>query len=318
MHRRSIQLIAGTTYAVSLPKTWVKQRHLKEKNELLLYEKEDGTLVVSPLALQERIVRNITLSVDTYTNTIDQIMFALYYLGIEELTLVSKKEISKEVRSRIRKTLSHMSGTEITYEDKQKITLKVFLDRSKIDIHQILYRISLIIDLSITNILEQFAVEEIRINEQEIDRLYHLIAKIVYLSLIDSAVLASSTIHNTACIPSYFLMSKRLENIGDDINNLAEYLHKTNAAFAHKKELLSFIKTELGRSMNFLLSPKKHVFEKLSSEQKRATQQTILAIKDVTIQNYITDILRYIIDIQEEIVTLSFYNTLPQLTLQQV
>ena len=34
MHRRKIQLIAGTTYSISLPKEWVKKNHLKEMHNL--------------------------------------------------------------------------------------------------------------------------------------------------------------------------------------------------------------------------------------------------------------------------------------------
>ena len=232
MHRRKIQLIAGTTYSVSLPKEWVRKNNLKEKNEILFYEKNDRTLVISPYAIEGKKLNEISLDIDKYISAIDQILFAVYYLGIENISLFSKKELTKDVKSRIRKTITHMSGTEITYEDKQKITMKVLLDKSKVEIFQVLYRISLIIESSILNILEQLNINEIRINENEIDRLYHLTAKIVSLSLTDSNILYSSKIKNISLIPAYFLISKRLENIGDNINHLSEHLHKNKVKFA--------------------------------------------------------------------------------------
>ena len=310
MHRRKIQLIAGTTYSVSLPKEWVRKNNLKEKNEILFYEKNDRTLVISPYAIEGKKLNEISLDIDKYISAIDQILFAVYYLGIENISLFSKKELTKDVKSRIRKTITYMSGTEINYEDKQKITIKVLLDKSKVEIFQVLYRISLIIESSILNILEQLNINEIRINENEIDRLYHLITKIISLSIIDSNILNSSKIKNVSLIPAYFLISKRLENIGDNINHLSEYLHKTKVKFENKNEILNFAKTELNRSISYFMSKSTNIFQKINVDNLRIINDYILKLKDKTIQNYLEDIIRYVVDIEEEIVNISFYNQL--------
>ena len=310
MHRRKIQLIAGTTYSVSLPKEWVRKNNLKEKNEILFYEKNDRTLVISPYAIEGKKLNEISLDIDKYISAIDQILFAVYYLGIENISLFSKKELTKDVKSRIRKTITYMSGTEINYEDKQKITIKVLLDKSKVEIFQVLYRINLIIESSILNILEQLNINEIRINENEIDRLYHLITKIISLSIIDSNILNSSKIKNVSLIPAYFLISKRLENIGDNINHLSEYLHKTKVKFENKNEILNFAKTELNRSISYFMSKSTNIFQKINVDNLRIINDYILKSKDKTIQNYLEDIIRYVVDIEEEIVNISFYNQL--------
>ena len=310
MHRRKIQLIAGTTYSVSLPKEWVRKNNLKEKNEILFYEKNDRTLVISPYAIEGKKLNEISLDIDKYISAIDQILFAVYYLGIENISLFSKKELTKDVKSRIRKTITHMSGTEINYEDKQKIIMRVLLDKSKVEIFQVLYRVNLIIESSILNILEQLNINEIRINENEIDRLYHLITKIISLSIIDSNILNSSKIKNVSLIPAYFLISKRLENIGDNINHLSEYLHKTKVKFENKNEILNFAKTELNRSISYFMSKSTNIFQKINVDNLRIINDYILKSKDKTIQNYLEDIIRYVVDIEEEIVNISFYNQL--------
>ncbi|MBU2640130.1 MAG: AbrB/MazE/SpoVT family DNA-binding domain-containing protein [Nanoarchaeota archaeon] len=310
MHKRKIQLIAGTTYTISLPKEWVRKNNLKEKNEILIHEKNDRTLVISPHSIEGKKLNEISLNIDEYASNIDQVLFAVYYLGIENITLFSKKEITKDVKVKIRKTITHMSGTEIGYEDKQKITIKVLLDKSKVDITQVFYRISLIIESSISNILEQLDINEIRINENEIDRLYHLIAKIVSLSLIDSNILYSSKIRNVSLIPAYFLIGKKLENIGDNINHLSEYLHKSKINFENKKEILNFIKIELNKSIIYFMSKPSKTFEKINVDNLRIINNSISKLKDRTIQNYLEDIIRYVVDIEEEIVNISFYNKL--------
>lgn len=313
MHKRKIQLIAGATYSVSLPKEWVKKNNLREKEEILLYEKNDRTLVISPYSIKENRPNEISLNVEEYAQTIDQILFAIYYLGIENITLFSKKELSKEVKAKIRKTLSNMSGTEIIQEDQQRMIIKVLIDKSKLDIFQIIYRIGLILDLSLSNIMGQFNLSEIKMNETEIDRLYHLIAKIVSLSLIDSNILHSSNIKNVSLIPSYFLIGKRLENIADNIHNLSEYLSHHNLNVEHS-EILQIIRTELNRTMTYFLRIPTGVdiFKKINEPNLHTMSALLSAIKDTTIRNYISDITRFTLDVQEEMINISFYNQLIQ------
>jgi len=306
MHRRKIQLVAGTTYSVSLPKEWVKKNNLREKNEIILHEKNDRTLVISPHIIKENKLEEISLNVDDYPNNIDQMMFVVYYLGIENINLFSKKNFTKDMKSRIRKTLNNMSGTEITFEDPQRIKIKVLLDKSKINIIQVLYRLSLIIDSSITNILENLDLKEIQINEDEIDRLFHLVSKIVSLSLIDSNVLQSSRINNISLVPSYFLISKKLENIGDDVKRIARYMHTQKCRY---DEILKFIKKEFNKAMTNILSHEK-TFEKISPDDITKMKDTISKVKDQPVQKYLRDLFRHVIDIQEEIVNISFYNKL--------
>ena len=203
-----------------------------------------------------------------------------------------------------------MSGTEITYEDKNNIKIKVFLDKSKIDILQVIYRIILIIESSITSLLGEFSIEEIRINENEIDRLYHLISKIISLSLTDAGILQSSNINYSSLITSYFLIGKKLENIADNINHISEHLNSSKGKFEHSKEILLGIKEEMDICATAIIGNKKNVFEKVSSEKIKHINSLISGIKDKVILNYAEDIIRYTIDIEEEIVIISFYNHL--------
>ena len=55
-------------------------------------------------------------------------------------------------------------------------------------------------------------------------------------------------------------------------------------------------------------SPK--IFEKVDLDNLRVINNHISKSKDKTIQNYLEDIIRYIVDIEEEIINISFYNQL--------
>ena len=309
MEKRKIQLVAGTTYSISLPKEWIKKNKLKEKNEISISEKTDGSLVLSHSVIKEKNLHEISLDVDEYSDSIDQVLFALYYLGIENINLFSKRELKKDIKARIRNTLVHMSGTEISYEDKQKIEIKVLLDKSKVSLIQILYRICLIIDSSIENLLGNYDLKEIRANENEIDRLYHLTTKIISLSLIDSNVLSTSQIKDIILVPCYFLISKKLENIGDNIKSLAVHIDKNKVKF-EKEEILLFIRKEVDRSIKHILKDSFSMFRKSDDDSTEKMRDKIYRIKDKISSDYLKETLRYLEDIEEEIINLSFYKKL--------
>lgn len=309
MTQRKIQLIAGTTYTISLPKKWVEENSLKAHDAVDISEHDDGTLAISARKDIKRDITSMRINIDDYLENIEQVLFVIYYLGAEEILLTSKKELGKESKARIRKALTHMSGTEITHEDKTTIQIRVLLDKSKVVLTQVLYRIGLLLESSINGIIEKSAIDEIRINENEIDRLYHLITKMISLSLIDPGVKKSTGIEHSFLVPPYFLIAKRLENIGDNINRLAQHLDERRAGT--NIEILSAIKSEIDASLRALLQ-KKGIFR--VNKGLKALEEKILLEKDRTVRIYLRETVRLIIDVQEEIVNISFFKSLNELS----
>ena len=310
MERRKIQLIAGSTYSVSLPKEWVKKNNLKEKDEIYISERSNCSLVIYPYLAKERSFNEISINIDEYSEDIDQILFALYYLSVEEITLFSKNKLKKEDKNKIRKTLTHMSGTEISYEDEKTIIIRVLLDKRKVDVIQVIYRILLIIDSSLANIISDFDIKEISLNENEIDRLYHLTTKIISSSQIDTNLLVSSNIKNPILIPSYFLIAKKLENIGDNINHLSNYLVKNNLSVKDYTTILEFIRESMIKIKKGIKSPKNSLFKRISESEYNKIKEKISKIKDQGIANFMYEIERYMKDIEQEIVHIIFYQKL--------
>jgi len=191
MYRRRLQLIAGATYTVSLPKEWVLKNNLKEKCEVEIHEQDDRALLISPFQHRSEEHPEISINLADYAEVIDQVLFAVYYLGKEAIRITSKKEIAPQERSRIRETLTDMSGTEVSFEDKHTIIIKVLIDKAKVDINQSLYRIVLIIEQSIINLLGPGNRKELEANEEEVDRLYHLAIKVISIALKEAAILQS-------------------------------------------------------------------------------------------------------------------------------
>ncbi len=299
MEHRKIQLVAGTTYQISLPKPWIAKNNLKEGKELLVLERSDHSLLITPQYEESLTREKITINVDTIQNQVDRVLFELYYLGFSEIDFISKHQIEKKTKAIIRQTINCMSGTEITFEDEHKITITVMIDRSKVDIVQTLYRIVLLIKQSIDNLFEDQNHDELEINEEEIDRLYHLITKIISLSAIRTDILHSSKIKNAAAIPNYFLVAKKLENIGDDIFYLGTQHAKIGT---EEKEILLHMQTELDRTIRCVLADFPEILTRANDQDKWKTKARNL--KDHKHDYY--NLLRNLKDIQEEIMSISF------------
>jgi len=310
MEKRRIQLIAGSTYSISLPKNWVTTNNLHEKQDVIIYQKNDKTLVISAKPIDGVDLKEIKLNIDEYSQDIHQIIYAVYYLGIETISLNSDKDLTKDVKTRIRKTLAHMAGTEISYEDKRTIIIKVLLDRSKVEVNQILYRISLLLEFSIENILGDANLGENEFTENEIDRLYHLLTKITSLSLINSSILQSSGIKNITLVHSYFRIAKKLEKMGDHIYRLCIKSRPFRDEIREQRELLEFIREKLTTGINYLLKKQDEKFERTPEGTLHEIYAKVSLLSNTEYGLQLDEIVHYIEDLEEEILNISFYKRL--------
>ena len=305
MHQRKIQLIGGSTYSVSLPKEWVLKNSLKEQSIVSIQLKGDNSLSINPQHHPEKIrTSRIELSIDEYGRNIGQVLFSLYYSGFEDIILNSSAEITHEIKLSIQKRINYMSGTEIIYEDAHTIKLKVLLDSRKLNIHQLFFRVALLICSSLDSLENNLSKESLDLNEQEVDRLYHLLAKILSLSSLRPEILTSSQVEHSSHIVPYSLIAKRLENIADNIYKLKE------VSCSRYSEILDFIKKTIKNDVSTLIRKEDKVFVKTEKAKRDAIRQKVEQISDLGIKMNLFDILRYIFDIQEEIVNISFYQAL--------
>lgn len=307
MEQRKIQLVAGTTYALSLPKPWIQKNALHEGQQLMILEQENGTLIISKNILETKHREKITLNVDDYEQNIDQIILKLFYLGFEKIELFSKN-LRKETKTKIRAALQHLIGTEIVQEEQNKITIKVLLDKSKVDVIQSLFRMGLIIEQMLSNVLEEIDIKEMSINENETDRLYNLISKMLSLSLTDAALLQTSKIQNVNFITHYMLITKRLEIIADNILWLARYLDKNNKKLEleHKRAVADFIRRELNRTIRHMMADYPTIFTLPNKEEINKIQGYIDMIADGKIKEHLSYPVKLVLDNEEEIVSISF------------
>jgi phosphate uptake regulator len=238
---------------------------------------------------------------------IDQVICSLYYYGFDNIKLKSRTKFSLEIKRKIRETLLDLSGTEIVYEDQKEVQVKVMFKEMNWDLFQIFYRINLIIQSTIENLLGNFDWKEIQMNEDEIDRLYNLSVKTITSAIGNRNVLLSSGIKDLKIIPSLFLISKRLENIADNLKKIGLLIKKEDINLNNGKEILKFIADYLNNSILYLMSKKNKNFVIVKDFEKEDLKKKVSKVKNRVLENILEETLKYLYNIQEEITSVDVF-----------
>ena len=306
MHTRRIQPIAGTTYSVSLPKAWVKENGLSQKSEVQMTKTADSNLLISAKSTQKSDPKSIELSIEEYGDEIESVIMACYYKGYESIRIISNRIGTLGAQAgKIRRMINYMSGTEISHERKDLIEIRNLLDKTKVNVRQSLYRMAFIIRSSFGMLHEKEQADRLEDNEIEIDRLNHLITKICSISMYDMKVLATSRINSIDSIPSFLIVAKKLEKIGDSIMNMVDEMGVSKSAFI-EPDVLDGISSEIDRCLRYVTSKSKQIFSKIPENTKEKLFSKIAGITNEVIKINLHEILDYLVDIQEEILTISF------------
>jgi phosphate uptake regulator len=308
MIQRKVQLIAGTTCTVSLPKEWTKKNNIGQKSTVYLEEDGRGVLGIYPEpALPSPVKDSISINIDEQEGNVSHMLFASYYMGIENIRLFSKKQITNNTRNKVKRTIRNLSGAEIVFEDLSHIDVKILLDITKTNISQLLYRTNILIGLCIDSILQKRPIEELIANEEETDRIYHLITKMIFLASKDPAILQSSGIKDISYIIHYSTIGKTLESIADSLTDLGKYRQKGTRPVPKMDSVLRFFAKRLSRNASILI---KGVF--IATHEEDMTEiskirKEIDSIDEPDIRLHLLSIAHNIVEVEESLMNLGYY-----------
>ncbi|MFC7078626.1 phosphate uptake regulator PhoU [Haloarcula halophila] len=145
METRKVQLSGGTTYTVSLPKSWANEHGIDAGSILSLYPNDDGTLLVEADADISTDTRSATVDVSTASeDAVRQRIHALHAVGFDSVTLVDRAGHADEVRALVENTVSNLSGFELLEAGETRIKLTNLIDADNVDIRKSTLRLRLV------------------------------------------------------------------------------------------------------------------------------------------------------------------------------
>lgn len=145
METRKVQLSGGTTYTISLPKSWANEHRIDAGSILSLYPNDDGTLLVEADADVSTDTRSATVDVSTASeDAVRQRIHALHAVGFDSVTLVDRAGHSAEIRALVENTVSNLSGFELLEAGDTRIQLTNLIDADNVDIRKSTLRLRLV------------------------------------------------------------------------------------------------------------------------------------------------------------------------------
>jgi len=233
-HIRRIQLTGKSSYIVSLPKSWVMLRGLREKDQVVIEERGD-ILVIKPMRSPETGMRErvaiIEAGVDPESTS--RRIIAAYIMGYDKITV--KGDINASTRNAVRETvIRKLPGVEIIGESDNEITMLALLDHRSIPLNTAAERLvraasSMLKDacIALREVNAELASEIIR-EDDSIDRAYFYVIRLInYMAMGFCEIPPEITLID---LLTYRSMSKLVERVGDHSANIARNILELSGA----------------------------------------------------------------------------------------
>jgi phosphate uptake regulator len=235
METRKVQVTGKSTYVVSLPKKWVNSIQIKNGDSVAMIPLPDGTMLINPkLRQSEKDLSKKVVPVDSGdTEQLIRKFIGAYLAGYNVIEFRLSGPGSKEVRQAIHGLSHRVIGPQLIEETGNTMTMRDLLDSSDFSLLKGVRRMYMItrdMHLGAVNLLRVQNLEtanEIRLRDQEVDKLYWMIAK-QYNLIVKDVFFADKMAMQPLEAQGYLLVARTLERIADHSSRLALYANQVN------------------------------------------------------------------------------------------
>jgi len=229
MEIRRVQVTGGSSYIITLPKEWIKKTNIQKNDSIGLLPQSDGTLLITPKMIEKKIQKIKTFKVDDRTNQefILRQLVGTYIAGFNSIKIESAKRMPSKIRDSIRKFTQITIGQEVIEETDNSIILKDLLNPTEMPFNSTIKRMHILVknmhEDSINALTKgnKNIQEEILLRDNDVDRLYWLVAR-QHNILLQNVSLAEKMGITIKMSLAYFLISKKIERMGDHVVNIAQ------------------------------------------------------------------------------------------------
>lgn len=215
---------------ISLPVDWIKTHTLRKGDVVSVETNNDNSISIFPTDTRRETPKEVTillpgLSTEKLLNQI----YGSYLLGYDLIQLKGISPINYETREQIKSVIRKLVGLEIVDEDSFKITVQFLLDSHSMEVSKILKRMSSLIGGmhrdTISSLLKNNDTlgDLIRKRDDEVDRQYFLIVRLMRSAMMDRKLASSLNLTNIDLL-DYRIAANHLESAGDHICSLASFL----------------------------------------------------------------------------------------------
>lgn len=219
MDIRKIQTIGNGSYGVSLPKKWVIGNKLENHDSIFMQTTDNNELVLRATSKNEKSLKQIKIKADNPSILSEFIVFC-YMKNIDKIRFYDDI-ISYECIVAIRNALNYLEGYEITSQTDSTIDIEFLFKDVDISIPKIIHRMYYLIKLQVSSLKNN---DEAGLLDAELtsDRLCFLSTRILFACLQDYNLRIENEIKHLEDLFFIKNISKRLENISDQLVKLKD------------------------------------------------------------------------------------------------
>ena len=227
---RKVQVTGGSTYTVSIPKTWADTRGIDSGSSVYMYPFDDRLIVAQPDGSGSDRRARINIEAAGRENLSGQIE-AAYAAGSDEILVESDTGFSTSERRAACQAITGLVGMEIATETEQELTAKALLDSAEVSLDGTINQIRGIAlsmhENAVEAVLDGEGVkpEHIISRDDEVDRLFALISRQFYRILTDIREVSQLKVDRRTAF-TQFRTARQLERIADHAERIANVAQK--------------------------------------------------------------------------------------------
>jgi phosphate uptake regulator len=232
--QRKLQVTGGSTFILSLPKSWATRNDLKRGSSMILREEEDGTLSISPTKFGKKEKKDevyIRANPNDNPNTTMRVAISAYLNGynIMHIRAQGQKSLSIETRNHLKNfARNYLVGTEIVIDTPNELTLQVLLNYPELTVRNALSRMSIIASsmqkeaLIALNDLDYRNAKVVIKTDREVNRFGLYIVRLLKLAVSNPRIVKDIGLNAQRDCIGYRLIAKAVERTADHATKMAE------------------------------------------------------------------------------------------------
>jgi phosphate uptake regulator len=227
MDTRKVQLSGGTTYTVSLPKSWAEEHGINAGSILSIESNDNGSLLVKSVSEHDDRERSISLDVSTAgPDAVQQYIRGLYAVGYNTATLVADTAHDNSCRQTVDETVDSLSGFELLRMDDRRLQMEMLIDADKVDVRRLVLRLRLVALAmqrdAITAVTEADTAiaDQVVDQDNEADKLFIMVTRYFRRALSDLQETEKLGLSRDELF-EYYYTSRQLERVADHAEKTA-------------------------------------------------------------------------------------------------
>ena len=223
METRKVQVTGGSTYTVSIPKTWANDNDVSAGSTVEFYPEGDS-LFMTPVGGDDQTEGTLDITNLEGTELVRAVM-TMYVSGFDVIVLESGR-ITNDQRGMIREATQSLVGLEVLEETKDEIVIRDLLDSSELSIHNAVTRMRLIAASMLEDALlalrdlDRDLAHDVIQRDDDVDRLWMVVSRIFRATLRTPKASEELGLPREVCF-DYHSSARQLERIGDHATKIA-------------------------------------------------------------------------------------------------